>query len=382
MRLANIPLKHLSRKRGRTLFLVLGVTIGIAVIVGLFSIITAMQQNMVGQLDRFGANIIVVPKTSALGLSYGGFGAGGLTLGASELDESIMEKIYLIPDAMSIAVASEKLFAAVPSEKGDLVIAGLNFTKEVELKNYWRFEGALPEKSEEIMVGSEVEKVLGAGIGETLVLANKTYTVTAILNETGSQDDNLIFMNLYEAQEISGKKGKISMVDVKGFCNSCPLPKMAAQINEIGGVKATPVKQIADAQAGILTTMSGFATAIGAFVLLIGVLAVMNAMLSSVNERTKEIGTMRALGFTRSQIVSLIVMEGAVVGLIGGLVGYAAGFAAAKVLGPIVAGTQIAFEANVVVGAVVVSTLVGIIASVYPAWKASNLMPSVALRAI
>ena len=129
--------------------------------------------------------------------------------------------------------------------------------------------------------------------------------------------------------------------------------------------------------------LQGFAWGIAAIAILIGGLGMMNAMVMSVLERTREIGTLRAVGWSRRRVVTLILGETVVLSLIGGLVGIALGVgltelaAAAPGIGGMMEG---AYSTGIFIQGLVTALCLGVLGGVYPAWVAANLQPVEALR--
>ena len=119
-------------------------------------------------------------------------------------------------------------------------------------------------------------------------------------------------------------------------------------------------------------------------VLLIGALVVGVTMMSSVIERVREIGVFRAVGFRRSHIMAVFLTEAGLLGLVGGLLGYALGTGGAALFGGAVAQMQVRVSVNpwLALASGVLAALLAILASLYPAWRAANLDPAEALRAI
>lgn len=127
---------------------------------------------------------------------------------------------------------------------------------------------------------------------------------------------------------------------------------------------------------GIFTTFVG---AVAAISLLVGGIGVMNIMLVSVTERTREIGTRKAIGATTSHILVQFLLEAVILSLIGGIIGMAFGIGVAEIVGAIVNVVPI-LSPMVVIGAILFSTIVGIFFGIYPARKAAKLSPIDALR--
>jgi putative ABC transport system permease protein len=133
-----------------------------------------------------------------------------------------------------------------------------------------------------------------------------------------------------------------------------------------------------------LEQFRNFSLAIAAVVLLIGALVVFVTMMGSVNERTREIGIFRALGFRQSHIMRLILLESALVSLVAGMLGFLAGMGASELILPLMAEHHSAlhWDPRLGVASVLLALIVGAAASFYPALKASRLDPTEALRAL
>ncbi len=127
-----------------------------------------------------------------------------------------------------------------------------------------------------------------------------------------------------------------------------------------------------------------FSLGIAGVVLCIGALMVFVTMMGAVNERTREIGIFRALGFRRGHVVALVQIEAAAVSLLAGLLGFVGGLGASWIILPFLAEEHAALIFNPLLGAgaVFLAITVGCLASIYPALHASRLDPTEALRAL
>jgi putative ABC transport system permease protein len=96
MRLRNISLNNLKRRKAKVFFLILGLTIGITTVVTLISVIRMMNEDISMKLDEFGANIIIIPRSDDLSLSYGGMNIGGISIDGQSLKDSDVPKIRQI----------------------------------------------------------------------------------------------------------------------------------------------------------------------------------------------------------------------------------------------------------------------------------------------
>jgi putative ABC transport system permease protein len=112
MRLIDVTLRNLRRRKGRKLLLVLGLTIGVATVVALMAITTTMQADVSNKLDEYGANILIVPKANDLSLSYGGVTVASAAYDVGELTLSDLDRIETIKNARNISVVAPKLLGA------------------------------------------------------------------------------------------------------------------------------------------------------------------------------------------------------------------------------------------------------------------------------
>ena len=109
MQLHDVAFGSLRRRRGRFMFVLAALILGIGTVVALTSLSRAMRSDVSDELDRFGANIIVTPKATTLALEYGGMDVGGLTVDARELHMEDAALIRTIPNKRNISAVAPKL---------------------------------------------------------------------------------------------------------------------------------------------------------------------------------------------------------------------------------------------------------------------------------
>jgi len=367
------------------IFLVLGLFIGIATIVTLLSITESMSRDIEDRLDQFGANIVMVPKSENLSLSYGGVSMGGVNYKTVEFDETRIPDIRTIEYSKNLGLVAPKVLGAASVKGKDVLLMGVDFESELALKNWWQFEGTPPAQPNELLIGSQTASTFKLGVGDTLVLGEKEFTVTSILKPTGATEDGIIIGDLHSFQKVLGKEGKISMVEIAAFCRDCPITELVLQIAEkFPDAKVTALRQAVMSKMQSIEMFKSFSYGIAVLVIFIGSLLVFVTMMGSVNERTREIGIFRAIGFRRGHVMQIILLEAMVVGLIGGILGYLGGNAIAFTAMPLVIkdGAFAGFNYSLGGLAVLLSIALSLIASLYPAQKASKLDPSEALRAL
>jgi putative ABC transport system permease protein len=386
MRLKDISINNLRRRKSKVLFLILGLTIGITTVVVLLSITRMMNEDISNKLDEFGANILVIPRSDDLSLSYGGLNIGGVSVDAQTLKDSDIPKIRQIEVKENISTVSPKLIGVVEIEGKKILLTGVLFQEETRLKKWWKVHGAVPKSRDEVLLGNEVAVRLFKSAGDLLTINGKTVSISGILDETGSQDDFLIFGDLTFVQEALKKPGALSLIEVSAFCISCPIEEIVSQISKaLPHAKVTAIKQTLQTKMEALDHFKKFSLGVSLIVLLIGGLIVFTNMMASVNERKREIGIFRAIGFRKSHIIRIIFLEAFVVGLIGGVMGYLLGLGISYILGPVITGIKgggVLVDPVLAVGVVFLSVAMGILSSIYPAIHASKMDPTAALRAL
>lgn len=386
MRLRDISINNLRRRKGKVLFLILGLTIGITTVVALVSITRMMNEDISNKLDEFGANILVIPRSDDFSLSYGGLNIGGVSVDTQTLKDSDIQKIRQIEVRENISTVSPKLIGVVEVEGKKILLTGVLFQEEVRLKKWWKVHGTIPKSRDEILLGNEVAVKLFKSTNDSLTINGKRVRVSGMLEETGSQDDFLIFGDLGFAQEVLKKPGALSLIEVSAFCISCPIEEIVRQISKgLPHAKVTAIKQTLLTKMEALDHFKKFSVGLSVIVLLIGGLIVFTNMMASVNERKREIGIFRAIGFRKSHVIKIVFSEAFIVGLIGGVAGYLLGLGVSILLGPVLTGIKggrIFIDPVLGVGVVLLSVTMGILSSIYPAVHASKMDPTAALRAL
>jgi putative ABC transport system permease protein len=385
VKLHNISFNNLKRRKGKMIFLVLGLFIGIATIVTLLSITESMTRDIEDRLDQLGANIVMVPRSDNLTLSYGGITMGSVNYQTVEFAEDKIPEIKNIENSKNIGLVAPKVLGATEVNGTNVLLMGVDFETELQLKNWWQFDGTPPAGANDLLLGSQAAATFNLSIGDTLAMGGQKFTVTTILKPTGASEDGIIVGDLHAFQKILGKEGKVSLVEVQAFCRDCPIDELVMQIGEkFPEGKVTALRQAMMAKMQSIEIFKSFSYGIAILVIFIGSLLVFVTMMGSVNERTREIGIFRAIGFRRGHIMQIILLEAMVVGLIGGVLGYAGGNGIAWAALPLVIKNSSFAGLNYNLGgvALLLSVALSLLASLYPAQKASKLDPSEALRAL
>jgi len=385
MRLIDVTLRNLRRRKGRKLLLLLGLTIGVATVVALVAITTTMQADVSTKLDEYGANILIVPKANDLSLSYGGVTVASAAYDVGELTLADLDRIQTIKNARNISVVAPKLLGAISIGGRSVLVAGVRFADELRLKQWWHMEGQEPVTADDALVGLRLARILDLQPGEKIEINGHTFRVAGILAENGSQDDDIFFIDLTAAQRMMGKPETVSLVEVAALCTECPIEDMVQQITGVlPQARVTALRQAVTLRMETVGQLSRFALAVSLVVSTIGALVVLTTMLGSVAERRQEIGLFRALGFRQRHVMRIILGEASMVSLGGGLLGWLLGMMAAVALAPRLVDltAPVIWNPWLAIGSIGGAILVGLAGSIYPAINAARLDPTTALRSL
>jgi len=356
----------------------------VATVVAVISFAETMTHDINAKLEKFGANILIVPRTDNLTLSYGGIALGGVSFVMQPLHQSELPKIQTIKNAANVAAVGPIVLGAVKVNGKAASLAGVDFHSTEILKPWWRISGTQPG-ADGIIAGAEAARILGLTTGASIVLNDHPLTVTGVLAPTGSQDDQLLFTHLATAQSILDKQGEVSIVEVAALCQNCPVDAMVEQISEVlPSAKVMAIQSVVKGRMETLTHIKKFSYGISVVVVLIGGLVVLVTFMGSVKERTEEIGIFRAVGFRKSHVMRIIFIEAATISSLAGLIGYGVGIggimAGLKLSGKV--GTTVQWNPLLVVGAIALAVTVGMIAGAYPAAMAARMDPNQALKTL
>ena len=396
MKLYHLVLKDILRRKKRVSYATLGIVIAAMTVVSILTIANAGEARIYAQLEKYGANLNVIPAISSVETSLGDLSMGALAVGDNyiaedklvqlrEITDGEIRKTLDIKDDAFIATIAPKLYVSTEVNNTSLLAVGIDPGEERVIKTWWRVkEGTYIEELNHAVIGAQTATLLGLQTGDTVTLNDREFVITGILEETGSADDYQVFVPIQTLQLAFGKEGVISSVDIRALCNGCPVEIIADSINQnVTGVRALAVKQVAETEMGMMEKMNNLMLALAGITLIIGIFGVVNTMMTSVYERIKDIGIMRAVGASRVQIIRSFIYEAIVIGIAGGIIGYLAGTLAAYLIGPLVfEGTSITIIPMYLPLSLLLAVLVAVISTTYPAFRATTIKVSDSFRAL
>ncbi len=396
-----LAISNLTHRGLRSFLTLLGIFIGIAAVVALISLGNGLQNAITGQFATLSADRLLIQNA---GDAFGPPGAGSIAK-LTEHDKKVVEEISGITRVLSryvrVArmdfnkVAGFEFLSSFPSKKEDFTYFVDSFKLEAE-------EGRLPTVDErgKIVIGSGFkENTYGKPlkVGTSVTIQGKSFEISGILKETGSfQFNTAIFMAEEDLKKIFNIENEIDFI-VAQVTDLAQVDTVAEAIkralrkdrHEKEGAETFSVESPLQALSAINTILIGInavIAGIAAISLIVGGVGIANTMYTSVLERTKEIGTMKALGAHNRDILKVFITESALLGLIGGmggaLLGLALAFAvsgiASKALGGITLAVTVSYPLITI--AILFALILGLIAGTIPAIQASKLNTVEALR--
>ncbi len=385
MTLKHISFKNLIRRKGKASFVLAGLMIGVSTVVGIISFVEAMTSDINHKLEKYGANILIVPRTENLTLTYGGLSLGGVSFEMEEIRQDELTRVSAIKNARNIAALGPLVLGVVNVDSHKVLLAGVDFKASAILKPWWQMNGKVPDNNS-VILGAEAARILNLNVGDRFQIKDRHFSVSGILKPTGSQDDQLVFARLATAQSLFNKNGRVSMAEVAALCQDCPIEEMVRQISDaLPGAKVMAIQQVVKGRMETLGHFKKFSYGISGVILLIGSLVVLVTMMGSVRERTDEIGIFRAIGFRKRHVMKIVFLEAAIVSGLAGILGYLLGWGVTKaVVKFFIEGHSgsVPFNPELAAGAFILAMLIGLVSSAYPAIIASRLDPNEALRAL
>jgi putative ABC transport system permease protein len=385
MGIKDIAIKNLLRRKGKAAFILAGLIIGVATVVAVISFADTMTRDINHKLEKYGANILIVPRTDNLSLTYGGMTLGGVSFDMEPIRQSQLSRIRTIENAANLAAVGPITLGTIKIGDRAALLAGVDFKTADILKPWWKIQGRKPGDSE-ILVGAQAAELLGIEMGQRLTVHQHNMTVSGILAPTGSQDDQLLFTSLTTAQSVLNKPDQVSLVEVAALCKDCPVNEMVAQISKkLPNAKVMAIQQVVKGRMETLAQFRKFSYGLSVVVVLIGGLVVLVTLMGSVKERTEEIGLFRAIGFRQQHIMRIIFIESGLIAILAGVMGYLLGtgaiWAGLSIIGSH-SDVGVLFDPALAAGAVAMALTVGLSASAYPARMAARMDPNQALKTI
>lgn len=267
-----------------------------------------------------------------------------------------------------------------------VAVVGVEWQQERALKGFWNVTGRFPENPGEALMGHTAAVRLGIGPGGSVRLGDRALVVTGVLDPTGSDDDGVVLTDIETAQQATAKHDQASFIEVAALCSGCPIDDIVAQLTQAApGLDIRALRHVVEQRMYSVHFAQNLALTVSLVILLTACAMVVMSMLSAVNERKREIGILRSVGFSRGRVFAVFAVEALLVGVASGMAGYAGGHVlGTRVVEALRLGetTTLTFEPTGLALTVAGIAAVSVLAAAFPAWKASRVEPAEALVAL
>jgi len=375
---SKLVFKSLTRRRGRFVFTLLGIMIGMAAFVTFMTLGGSLKSQIERESAALGANLVVTPKGSCAYEQVS-------ILTGEQLPTNITREEVATIRAIDGMQAIPYLAERSAIDNRPVSVMGILPAETRIFKNWTLAAGAYfpAEAAGGAVLGSVLAERFGLAPGSEVRIRGEQIPVLGVLQETGGKDDLTVFLSLPVAQQLYGQQGLVSYVAVRVD----RLDQVEAYANKIKDKVSLGVvsdKQMRSSVLSIVGTVNITLQLIAAVAILAAAFGIVNTMMTATYERKREIGILQAMGATRGGVFRLFLLESGIYGLLGGIGGAILGALVAIFATPLIGqnaatsfvkGSQSSLDPMMFAGAILFSTLVAMVAGLYPAVKASKLSP-------
>lgn len=396
----SLAFNNLKRRKLRSWLTMIGIFIGIAAVIALVSLGQGLQNYITEEFEKLGKDkIIIMPKTMS---TPGSVTSESLMLTTDDL--KIIEDVRGVDWAIGFLTKQDIMHFR---EEATIVYTIGTNPDELdlleEMQSYEILEGRNLKEGDKYKIVVGYNHAYGKiwernlEIGDKVEIEGTEFEVVGIMDKIGNAiDDASVYLPkeiLKEILNTGNEESQIMAKTAQGFdpkeVSETIERKLRQSKNEKEGQETFTVQtseQLLNTFQSIFSVVQAVLVGIAAISLLVGGIGIMNTMYTSVLERTREIGTMKAVGAKNSDILMIFLFESGLLGLVGGAIGIAIGIAlskSAEYIATVFLGTNLLradTSLALVLGALAFSFLIGTLSGIFPAMKAAKLKPVDALR--
>ncbi len=362
--------RNLHRQPVRTCLTALGVAVGVVAIVAFGAIVQGFWQTT-NDAIRFGDGDMMIFQAGVAGDLF------------SSLDHEAVEAALLADP--EVVRASAVLWWIMPAEPPRMPFAFTIGLGPEPLREHAHrlLRGRQIEADDEVILGKIAASALDEDVGGVIQVGRRAFHIVGVF-ETGIVPfDGAVVMALATLQDLSGKRGQVTSFQVQVRPGADPKDVSDRLERSIPNIVAiTSAEQYKKVDQG-LEIANSMVSVISFMAIVIGSIIVTNTMWMAVNERTREIGVLRALGWSARGIVGMIVIEAAGVSLLACGLGCLLGVGMADLATRLPISQQFidpVYSGRPFGTAIVVALLLGVLGGALPAWRAARISPAEALR--
>ena len=399
LRYIKFAFNNFRTRKLRAFLTILGILIGIAAVVSLISLGQGLQESMQEQFELMGIDkIIITPKGG-----YFGMGVEGTEL--SKQDTKTIEKVKGVDKTTGIILKIARVkfghelkyawVAGVPLDPDSVAlwesVQSMKIKDGRDLKQGDRQKAVIGYRiAQEKFFEKQVK------IRDKIEIEGKAFKIVGTLEQIGNtQDDSSILISIEVARELFNEPEKLDLIILNvqpGFDVGDVAEKIKKELRKAEDLEEGEENfevQTSEDLRGTFNTVFVIVQivviGIAAIALLVGGIGIANTMYTSVLERTREIGIMKAVGARNSDIMFIFLIESGLLGLVGGILGVAIGLGISKSVQVLAAATgttmiKASFNPFLILGALAFSFIIGSISGLMPARRAAMLKPVNALR--
>jgi putative ABC transport system permease protein len=371
MNLVTLPVRSLVGRPIRSALTVLGIAVAMAGFIALTGLTEGALHSFASGIDEPGGDLVVTQRN-------------GYSMLSSSVPESLGKGLSTIEGVD--AVSGVLLNITTAEDEANVVISGWS-PDSFMWGNLHLASGHAPSASEPwgAVLGESIAKALGKKLGDTIELQFQPYTIVGIAVFDTVLNQNIAIVPIAGLQELLGRDGTVTLFQVR---LKRPLdPDRAASVrarlaNASKDFAVTTTSEFAG-NLRFFRLIQAITATVSVIVLTSAVLAIANTMLMAVGERTFELGILASIGWRPSRILALILIEGFAISLIGGVIGLGLGILAMHVASwsRLAAGLLEPYlSSSLGLQALVAVLVAGPLGALYPAWRATRLLPAEALR--
>jgi putative ABC transport system permease protein len=371
-------LHNLLARRVRTLLALGGLAVAIAGVIGLISFAVGLRALMETTAEEVGGIMVLQGKVKSPVFS--------------RLDEATIQRIARVEGVRAVSrevlgpalVAEGRSFLQEGSLQGPLIYLGVDPRERQALLEGGYFtrhlvEGGPVDDLDQAQISTEVAEQYGKTVGSTLNLQGHDFTVCGIHEVKSSLLTRFVLVHIARAREfLSMQPGAVTALYVEAL-DPAATDALAGRITaEVGDVEARSIAEWAEVYGDLSRRIDLFLAVITSFAVVVGAIGIANTMLMSVTERIGEFGVLRATGWSRGNVLRLVVTESLTLGTLGGVLGILLGVGAGQLITLAVPIAPV-FSASLLLAALALAAATGTLGGLYPAWRAATMDPVAAI---